>query len=137
MWFVGLLVGAVIGGIGDGGGVVIGGIVGVLLGAVIGSKLKRDAAADARMASLEGELKQLSERVDTLKSALNVALEGGARVATVQPAEMPVAPPVPEVPVSQPAGQALNTVRTAADPALPEAETGWADRKSTRLNSSH
>jgi uncharacterized membrane protein len=126
MWFVGLLVGAVIGGIGDGGGVVIGGIVGVLLGAVIGSKLKRDAAADARMASLEGELKQLSERVDTLKSALNVALEGGARVATVQPAEMPVAPPVPEVPVSQPAGQALNTVRTAADPALPEAETGWA-----------
>lgn len=99
MWFVGMLVGAVVGGIGDGSGVVIGGIVGIIVGAIIGSKLKRDGAADARIATLEDTVKALSERVKTLESGAPVATN--VPVLSAESAQLSAVPPVPEVPVPQ------------------------------------
>ena len=120
MWFVGMLVGAVIGGIGNGGGIVIGGVVGLILGGVIGNKLKQSQAAEARIATLEGAVKQLAERVKTLES--------GAPVTTAHSLEsqasqvLAVTPPVPEVPIPPIVAEPLTTA-TAATQSI---EAVWA-----------
>ena len=120
MWFVGLLVGAVIGSIGDGSGVVIGGIAGIILGAIIGSKLKRDGAADTRIATLEDAVRQLNERVKTLESGAPVTVAQAVPAVTLS-----VTPAVPEVPVPQPVAEPLSTATSAAQTVAPAAATDW------------
>lgn len=95
MWFLGMLAGSIVGAIIHGSGLVIGGIVGIIVGVLVSNKLKQGRVADARLATLEDTVKQLTERVSFLESG---AVPAKVAEPAAQAATLNVAPPVPVVP---------------------------------------
>src|SRR5262245_59645682 len=79
MWFLGLIVGALVGAIGGGGGAFIGAMIGAFVGWAFGAK---SASNDERLRTIDGAIRQLSERVNELEQGRTAPVSKAEKLDT-------------------------------------------------------